>query len=135
MKIVTNFPQFDAGLALEADTAEKMVVRLVRAVHMDLGGRLIRMTPKLTGYAARGWTPSVHSPSSWLPPPGLERYDTATPKEAAAALLSLRLGDTAWWTDNVVYIERLNDGWSQQAPAQFVELAMQESVMVLQRAA
>ena len=45
--------------------------------------------------------------------------------EVLSKTLNLKLDDTVYISNNLPYIQRLNDGYSQQAPENFVESAVQ----------
>jgi hypothetical protein len=81
-------------------------------------------TPVDTGHARANWVPSVGDPFS-----SVVEADTAY-ASGAADVLSYQLGDgAAWVSNNVPYILALNDGWSKQQPAGFVERAIAETLL------
>lgn len=130
-----NFDDFDRFLE---DVVERKLAewysRVVRKIALDLLGRVVRATPVDTGRARFGWDVTLLSPSGWAPPEGAERYPANDIQRALGALASIRFGDEVWIVNNVVYISRLNDGWSDQQPAGFVEAALQAMEMVLNAA-
>lgn len=111
---------------LELDQAyqKKVVERLeqqVRAVAFIVDAQLVDNTPVDTGRARANWLPSLNIPalfsSSSLSPPGAAGV--------AQTVQSYSIEDTVFITNNLVYIKPLNEGHSAQAPAGFVEAAIQ----------
>lgn len=93
----------------------------VKAVILEVNHELVATTPVDTGFARASWVPSVGTPSS------------ATGASAAASgmaeLAAYKLSDgMAFESNNAAYIEALNRGHSKQAPAQFVEMAIEKGV-------
>ncbi len=82
-------------------------------------------TPVDTGHARANWVPSVGAPFA-VEVPGI----SSTEHDAGvAAVLGYKLGDgPTWITNNVPYILALNDGWSSQQPAGFIERAIDETL-------
>lgn len=76
-------------------------------------------TPVKTGRARSNWFMNIESSSDKI-------TDDTTGKnavEGATTSESIKGGDTVHITNNLPYIERLNDGHSQQSPAGFVAAA------------
>src|ERR1044072_8825569 len=48
--------------------------------------------------------------------------------KALAAIAKFKLNDTVYIANSVPYIRRLNDGWSTQAPAGFIDAAVQVGI-------
>lgn len=103
-------------------TLEKKIKTTVFAIDAVL----VRDTPVDTGRARSNWIASVNAPSVAIVEPGQK-----PPTEAA--LGSFKVTDTAYISNNLPYIRRLNDGYSQQAPAGFVEKAVQSGISVANR--
>ncbi len=124
-----------AKITLEqfAQKLDQQHSQVCRRVALGLYGRLLHKTPVDTGWARMHWmitinNPSVDSPGSapagtqpgTYPPPNLPR-------------LAAQRVPYIWITNNVPYIEALNHGHSQQAPQNFVELAVLEEVAEARR--
>lgn len=116
------------------EEAPEEATKLHRALALDLFGRLIRTTPVDTGRARANW-----QVSNGQPPAGEIEFEGGASREANGALalntaqqretpeiLAAKAPGRTWIANNLPYIERLNDGWSAQAPAGFVELAIAE---------
>lgn len=81
-------------------------------------------TPVDTGHARANWVPSVGDPF------GSEVDNDSAHGAGVADVLGYQLGDgAAWVSNNVPYILALNDGWSKQQPAGFVERAIAETLL------
>lgn len=99
--------------------------KLVRKVALAVDAAVVLATPVDTGRARSNWQVDLNrAPDGTLPEPaspaeGAARA-TAEAKEKAAAY---KTGDVLHITNNLPYIGRLNEGWSAQAPAGFVEEA------------
>lgn len=101
------------------DTCIELSVNLVAGLTED--------TPVDVGWARANWVPTLGAP--WDAPDQLTEPTTAdanrqaaVQQQAVAQILSFTLGDgVIFATNNVPYIGRLNDGWSKQAPAGFIE--------------
>jgi hypothetical protein len=91
-------------------------------VILTLDKKLRITTPVDTGHARRNWISSVTQPFEG------EVADEAANAAGLAAVLryALELGPL-WMANNAPYVQRLNDGWSQQQPAGFVERAIAET--------
>lgn len=111
----------------------------VKKVARAFSDTVIRDTPADSGKAISNWQVGVgHAPSSILQPyvPG-RHGDTAQSNRYAASannaakIATRRTGTTIYVVNNVPYIDRLNSGWSQQAPAGFVDSALAEADMAI----
>lgn len=102
---------------------------VVRFIVLDLDRRLRRNpsrggTPVDTGHARANWVPSLVDPFRD------EVEGESAHESGVAAVIGYKLGDgPAWVSNNVPYILRLNDGWSAQQPAGFVERAIAETLL------
>lgn len=90
-------------------------------------------TPKDTGWAYTNWFPSVGGPRTT--PIGTKKAVNFGTAMAAAARLRRNLNwRTAVWISNAVpYIGILNDGYSRQAAADFVKVAVSRALSNVRR--
>lgn len=99
--------------------------RVIREVALETTAKLIRRTPVDTGRARSNWFIGINAPSRQ------SRKRPVSPGaaigRAAARLTSSRLQDTVYITNNLPYIQRLNRGWSAQAPPGYVQQAVREA--------
>lgn len=93
----------------------------IRTTVLAVDAALVMNTPVDTGRARSNWIASLNAPSVAMVEPG-QKPDTG------AAVASFKVTDTAYIANNLPYIRRLNEGHSQQAPAGFVEMAVQSGV-------
>lgn len=108
------------------------------ALALSIHENLVAATPIDIGWARAGWVPSVGQPYTG----GLSENPTAsdvaimqaraTTGQAEVLLYQLTDGDL-FVTNNVEYIQALNDGWSKQAPSGFVQIAVTKSVREFER--
>lgn len=121
--------QIDLIIAdLEKFTAEK-VVRLA----LDLTHNLVPATPIDIGWARAGWVPSIGTPylggADLRPDRVLVSIALGKQAEASAAILSYSLDQgPVFVSNNVRYIQVLNNGHSRQAPVGYVEATIERTV-------
>jgi len=116
---------------------EQLTTSVVKKVTLDITANLSRAaeeggTPVDTGWARANWIPAIGSPLQQPAgnPDGGVGIAEAAQQSGIGSVLSYKFGSGAVFiTNNVSYILRLNDGSSQQAPAGFVQRAIQEAVL------
>lgn len=111
-----------AGIKEIENIFERRMLRLMRVASVEFFRQVIIATPVKTGYARFGWFISTKTPSKYLPPDGRKKYPKPRLNEHTSDD-AYGLNDKIYITNNVPYIGRLNDGYSKQAPARFVEMA------------
>ena len=89
-------------------------------------------TPVDTGRARYGWNCSIGTPDLNIPPEGQYNLD-ASRATGVFTVKNVTGKDTLYISNAVPYIGDLNDGWSSQAPARFVELSFGTSVRKLDK--
>lgn len=109
------------------------ISKLVTRINLDTVAILKQVTPVDTGWARANWVPSI----------GTEVTSTAGTRSAAEQgqlnLSPQSLGEasltgydlvmgTVFISNNVDYIEKLNDGSSRQAPRAFVQRAISDAI-------
>lgn len=113
---------------LDAAYAKKVVGRLDEAVRfcgLSVLAYVKPATPVDTGRARSNWHLDSGAPTVIKVEPGQGQTD----EEAQAAAGTYTGKDGAIHvSNNLPYIERLNDGYSQQAPAGFVQDAIQAAI-------
>jgi hypothetical protein len=118
-----------------ADTVQEQVAARVEEA-------LVRATPVDTGKARSNWLVSNGSPMEdeiepYSPGSKLGISEDANAEAAIQqgkeAITQHPSGEDIFIRNNVDYIERLNDGWSKQAPALFVELGIQQALTSLDK--
>jgi hypothetical protein len=85
-------------------------------------------TPVDTGHARASWVPSVGSPVRAEP----DGNSSAAHDAGVAQVLTYRIGGGSLYLTNAApYIRRLNDGWSSQAPALFIEACIDRAMSMI----
>ena len=122
---------FDLAKSLEKRAAElpTKVSGVAVSAALAIIDDLSKVTPVDTSQAVSNWQVSLGSKTSSKLPPHLpgERGSTKSPsskqtrEKARIVLQSKRPGVTIFISNVLPYIRRLNDGYSKQAPAGFVE--------------
>jgi len=107
---------------------ERQIVSLV----LQVTAELTRDTPIDTGWASVNWLPNLDRPLTR--PAGAREGVTSAVQGAGEAQVAsrYRLPGTVHITNNVPYIEDLNDGFSDQAPEGFVEKAMERAIAIVE---
>lgn len=109
--------------------------KLVRAVTLETGGRLIRRTPVDIGRARANWNIGIGD---------IDRSEDAEARDpsgraalgrlTATALSDVSAGDRIFITNSVPYIGELERGHSKQAPQGFVKVTAAEMKRLVSRA-
>lgn len=115
---------------------EQGVLRLHRDVTVQVATNLAQDTPVDTGQAKSNWVTSVGSAyGAYIGPYVPGRFGStaganinAAISQAQHAAAMIQIGDTSYVTNNAPYIERLNQGYSLQAPSGFVERSILQAV-------
>ena len=97
----------------------------IRATILELSTAIIKGTPADTGRARGNWQASIGRGAT-----GEVSVDSVRSGEAKAIAevnqkASVAVGDLYYLTNNLPYIERLEYGWSKQAPGGMVRKNMQ----------
>lgn len=115
----------------QLDNAYKVKVegaleKTVRKVALAVDAQLVLTTPVDTGRARSNWISSLNTPDVRIVEPG-------TVPNIPGVAEKYTLSDTILITNSLPYIKPLNEGHSKQAPAGFVELAVQAGVDAVNR--
>lgn len=114
--------------------------RLTRKVALVADQVIVSETPVDTGRAKSNWIVNLDAPASDT----IEAYAPgeqgttegqniqAALDQGSTVIANYRTGSEIHITNNLSYIQPLNDGSSDQAPANFVETAIQEAVNAVQ---
>lgn len=122
-----------------ANTVEANGPKLVTAIVTNLGPTLIYSTPVDTSRARINWQPSIGSvPSDVLFPypdkPPAADYGGKTAVSNILSLANKFKGGTYFAiTNNLDYIQDLNNGTSAQAPAAFVEQSIAMAMRAVEK--
>lgn len=116
-----------AAKAVDKDASDA-ACEVAMAIVTDLAHR----TPVDTSKALSNWRVSLGQPGALAVPPHVPGQHGSTQDASAAAtiaaakavLANKKPGQVIWISNVLPYIRRLNDGYSKQAPAGFVERAI-----------
>ena len=90
--------------------------KTIRSTLLGFTRRVIRETPVDTGRLRGNWQSSLNVPEM-TPTTRLQTSDSGTANtDASATLDKLKIGDIFWFTNNLPYARRIEEGWSKQAP-------------------
>lgn len=124
--------QFAKRMDEVAKNVEKTIGKAIVSSTLKGFEELAARTPVDVGTAVSNWKVSLNEPAKGVRKaysPG-RAGSTAESNASAAVVAASRAlgryseGDIIYITNNVPYMERLNDGYSLQAPAGFVESAL-----------
>lgn len=140
--MANDFGDFQRRITILARNIETQVDALVRKTALAVDQTLVMSTPVDTGRARSNWVVQIGSApdgeiDAYAPgekgTTGAENTQAAINQaEAAISRYSGGAGEIHI-TNNLPYIQRLNDGYSHQAPAGFVEEAISLAVRAVVR--
>lgn len=123
----TNFRQFSLGLRRETQRlTNEQVVLFQRRIGLEALRRIVQKTPVDTGRARGNWDLTIGLPSGSA---DMDRKDPGggdTIRRGSAALSNLKAFALIYITNNLPYINYLENGSSKQAPVGMVEVTVQE---------
>jgi len=114
-----NTTQFKLDLKKFGEQSEETFEKVFRKIALDIDSSVILGTPVDTGRARGNWFTTIGNPSSAVSAGGSAGKAMG---QLNAAVAQLKLGDTIWMANNLPYINRLENGWSKQAPAGMVAI-------------
>lgn len=113
-----------------AGELEEEVVRVARVVAFAFLTNVVKATPVDTGRARGNWFVGINRPIRQTKP---NRKGGQATTDGQAKLFNSKAKYPDYWiSNNLPYIERLNDGYSAQAPAKFVETAFNQAKRIAQ---
>ena len=98
---------FSDDIAKFSKKADKKALLVFRAIGLDMFGRIVKRTPVDTGRLRNNWQITEN----------------------------VQLGQKLYITNNLPYAERIEDGYSQQAPAGMVKVTINEFDSIVNSAA
>lgn len=102
----------------------EFVGETLRELAIDIDRRVILETPVDTGAARSNWLASIGGPDMST----AEIDIGAALQKGAVTISGAQDYDTVFISNNLPYIERLNEGWSQQAPTGYIDQIITEEV-------
>ena len=128
----------DPNLQRYIELNKQMIPKAMRMFTVEVYRELTIATPVDTGRARWGWNCSFIQPDFTIPTesPGRQKnyYGLDAGRAEKTFTISAISGNETLYIANAVpYIVKLNDGWSQQAPARFFELCFENAVQKMMR--
>lgn len=129
-----NLNQFGDKIKRVAVDVPKNADEIVRKVAHAADQTIVMATPVDTGRARANWQVGIGSA-----PVGTVEYSGGGSGAASYSIGAARSAVTTykgqpggiWLVNNLPYIQRLNEGWSAQAPAKFIEQALDTAVTAI----
>lgn len=113
----------------ERRTTDKME-RAVRKIALDVFESVIRMSPVDTGRFRGNWQPAIGmAPSGTLE--AMDPSGNTVIAKVAGVTGRIEIGDVIYMVNNLPYAERLEDGYSGQAPNGMVRLTVQRFIPIV----
>jgi hypothetical protein len=117
---------FALNLAKQIEAAKAQSELVAKKTMIELFNRVIQKSPVDTGRFRANWNCSIGSPdlstSQAIDPSGSGAISKAT-----STVVSYTLnGQSVFLTNNLPYADRLENGWSKQAPNGIVRLSVME---------
>lgn len=129
MARIENLGEFLRGLEDDKEAVEKAVSMVTRRLSMGILSRIVLASPVDTGHFRGNWQVDIgRDPEDELP--DLDKSGTATISRGTAVVAGAPPFETIYIVNNLPYGPKLNDGHSKQAPAGFVEAAVDAEVDV-----
>lgn len=131
---MATLDQFSRRITILADKIAENADRLTRKTALAVDQAVVYGTPVDSGRARSNWIAQLGSAPSETREPyapgaklGIQESGNAqgATDQAEAVIARYKPGDDIHITNNLPYIQRLNDGWSAQAPENFVEKAIE----------
>ena len=149
MKAVMAFEQANARICRSADELNRtlgemarllpemiddVIRNMVEQLYLTLVGAGAVPTPIKTGRARTGWVVGTME-TDWCPPDMTKNPKSAGEimDAARAAVAALPRSSVYYLYNNVPYIMKLEQGWSNQAPHGFVALALAQFAVALEQ--
>lgn len=123
-------------LRIISEGIDVAIENVVKAVTLGITDELIETTPVDVGWARANWVPSIGAPAPGSPiARSTQEREAAAPGAQAsqaagiASVAGYKLNRGAVFiSNNVPYLKELNEGSSQQAPANFIEASIDRGV-------
>lgn len=118
--------QFKADLVKFQKITGQLPGAIVKKIAFDIWRKLILKTPVDTGRARAGWGLSIGQPVVTVSAKSEYPKGSTAPEPPLPDMGGINGKQTVWILNAVEYIERLEDGHSDQAPAGMVRLSLME---------
>lgn len=145
--MANSFGDFVRRINVHADNVPREVSKVMKTAALLADQTVVMATPVDTGRARSNWVVSLGEPVDVIRRPYAPLPEGQDPSkigetgnaqgainQAKATIAGHKGGQTICITNNLPYIEPLNEGHSSQAPAMFVEEAVQAAVQAVGQA-
>lgn len=126
---------FAADLRKLCEAAGDKAELVVRKAALDLGGQMVERSPVDSGRFKSNWMTGIGATLDASTTDTTDKSGTPSLGRMQQKLASWKPGQTIWITNSLPYAQRLENGWSQQAPAGMVRLAVQNLEQAVAKAA
>ncbi|WP_199556401.1 HK97 gp10 family phage protein [Sandaracinobacteroides hominis] len=122
---ISNLSEFRAGIAQDKRDLADLINRETRAIALGILARLVDMSPVDTGRFRGNWQVDIgRAPEDELDT--TDKSGAATKAKGSATIAGAAPFEPIYLVNNLPYAGALNDGHSRQAPAGFVEAAVDQ---------
>lgn len=125
MTLRSNLAEFNADVKAFAERTKRDPVKIQRKLAMIMLRRVILKTPVDTGRARNNWQLSQGTPPAGIVESG-DRGGNGAIQRGAGEIANIRTPTLLWLANNLPYIERLENGYSRQAPAGMLRATIEE---------
>jgi hypothetical protein len=116
---------FSLGLDAFIAKAKANADTVVRQASLSVLSSVVKRSPVDTGRFRGNWQTTIDAPAS-----GdvslLDKSGAASISAGVGALTNVKAGETVWIVNNLPYAQRLENGYSDQAPAGMVRVTVTE---------
>lgn len=117
---------FALNLAKQIKAANDKAESIVKVTMIELFSRVIQKSPVDTGRFRANWNCSIGSPDLSTSQE-IDHSGSGAISKATSTVVSYTLnGQSVFLTNNLPYADRLENGWSKQAPNGMVRLSVME---------
>lgn len=129
---MANLDEFAKNMRVLGIRVTENADKAVRTIALAIDQAVVIATPVDTGRARSNWLVSLDSQNEAVTEaysPGTKGSTggsnaTSAIAQGQAMIGGYKGGSTIYISNNLPYIQRLNDGWSAQAPAGYIEAAV-----------
>ena len=141
--MIKNLGQFTKRLDDISEQVELNTAEEVRELALRVDSKVVLETPVDEGRARANWITSLNRASNETveptggqdaEPPGGGPNAQKSIDQGLAVAAQYQFGQSIFISNNLPYIVKLNEGSSTQAPAGFVEAAVQDGVQAFRKA-
>lgn len=120
---MTNNMYFKRSWAAIMKRAGDKADLVVKKAAMDIAAQLVNRSPVDTGRFRANWRVGMGAPNT-ATSTATDRAGSSTIGAMTQAINNYTTGQTIWLTNSLPYAQRLENGWSKQAPRGMVRLTI-----------